>query len=118
MCNNPMKKEPRADPKPEAISSLVLGVITVVAAVIMMADVYFDLRYRCFSALGGYMILVISMFSWFWGWLFAVVGLALGLMALKSRRRRLAITGTILSSMALVTDICFSLYELCLFQPI
>lgn len=105
MCNNPMKKEPRADPKPEALSSVVLGVITVVAAVIMVADFYFDLRYRCFSGWGGYIILVISMFSWFWGWLFAMGGLALGLMGLKSTRRRLAITGTILSSMALVIDL-------------
>ena len=106
MNNNPSSKQSKPDPKPEAISSTVLGVITVVAAVIMVADVYFDFLY--FSALGRYIILVIRMFSFFWGWLFAMVGFALGLMGLKSTRRRLAITGIILSSMALVTDIVIS----------
>jgi len=104
MSSNPSQQKSTADPKPEAISSLVLGVITIIAAAFL--NYYFlELQYYYPSHWVEVIIMFIACFSLYWGWLFSIVGLTLGILGLKSVRKKLAIAGTVLSSIALITAI-------------
>ena len=84
MHKNPSEQQPRAGPKWQAISSLVLGIISI------LADVSIVSFYS-------------SPISWlFGGWLFATVGFILGIMGLKYTRKKLAIAGVVLSVIGFV----------------
>lgn len=100
ICN----KQPRA----EAISSLVLGIISILANASI--PVY---RLVSESAVLPYNVERVTQYipvvSVFWGWLIPILGFALGIMGLRSRKKNLAITGligTILSFTGLVIYIC------------
>jgi hypothetical protein len=88
-------QQPNPDPKPEAVTSLVFGIISLLLNVNMVHS-YLETEY-------------IGDFPFLWGWLIPILGFILGIMGLIPRRNRvatLALVGTILSFVGLVTYIC------------
>jgi len=79
-------------PKWQGISSLVLGLICVVADVYIVAYFYLNLEFVTGWVVFIYLLLVFI----FGGWLFAAVGFIFGIMGLKYTNRILAIAGVIL----------------------
>jgi len=105
--SNSSNKQLKADPKPEAISSLVLGIITILLAIILVVAYFLNiLMVYVWGPWGAFTSLaLIAGFSFYWDWLFSSVGISLGIMGLRSTKKKMAMTGIILSSVALVTDI-------------
>lgn len=105
--NNSKNQHSKPDPKPEAIAALTLGTITIFLALILVVAYCLDILmvyvwgpWEPFTLLA-----VIAGFSFYWDWLFSSVGVVLGIMGLKSTKKKTAMIGIILSSMALVIDI-------------
>lgn len=90
------------DPKPEAISSLVLGFLSVIAGLTIIIH-YLQSESGVLPYDGGQIIEIIVEASIFWGWLVPLLGIALGIMGLKSVKKKLAIVGIVLSFLGLVT---------------
>jgi len=99
-----LNQQPKAEPKPEAITSLVLGIVSILAGMIIVIH-YLQSESGLLPYDGGEIIGNIADVSIFWGWLIPMLGFALGIMGLKSVKKKLAITGIILSSIGLVTYI-------------
>jgi hypothetical protein len=102
MSNNSNNQQPKAEPKAEAISSLILGIISILADLSMIVPVYF----RISIDIGNLSVIDdIAPYSLFGGWFFPTSGLVLGIMGLKSTKKKLAITGIILSTIGLMAYI-------------
>ncbi len=91
-------QQSKPDPKSEAITSLILGII------IVLLDLRMVIHYLLKDSV-GYLIGEL----WFlWSWLIPILGLVLGIMGLIPKRNKvakLALSGTILSFVGLVTYI-------------
>lgn len=101
MSNSQSHQQSKPDPKPEAVTSLVLGITSVLAAVSALIRA-FDIFPTWWEPIES-----ISGFYDYWGWLFAIVGIVLGIMGLKSVKNKLAIAGLVLSVTSLVPYIYF-----------
>jgi len=90
-----------SEPKWQGITSLVLGVVSILANV---TSVIFGQK-----ALMEFWLIPTQEFPFEIeiGWLFPAVGLVLGIMGLKYTRRKLAIDGTVLCSIGLLIYIIF-----------
>lgn len=97
MKDNSSKQQSQANPKWQGITSLILGIISILAdfnIIIVYSRVLNDL-------LGGKWypdiidpILTVSLFG---GWIFAMVGFIFGIIGLKCTKKKLAIAGIALS---------------------
>ena len=90
-----LNQQSKPDPKPEAITSLVFGIVSLLLNADMVK------RYLTTEYIGDFPDL--------WGWLIPILGFILGIMGLIPRRNKvtkLALAGTILSFVGLVTYIC------------
>lgn len=101
MNSNSNSQQSKAEPKWQAITSVVLGIISVLAAVnIVTAN--FPTWSALWEAWDTPMISPIFIGPIFGGLLFATVGFILGIMGLKYTKRKLAIAGIILSVIGFV----------------
>jgi len=101
MKNSSNNHQSISEPKWQGITSLVLGVVSILANVI---SVIFGQK-----ALMEFWFMPTQEFPFEIeiGWLFPAVGLVLGIMGLKYTRQKLAIDGTVLCSIGLLTYIIF-----------
>jgi hypothetical protein len=78
---------------------LILGIIGTLAVVSILIW-HFEIL-----TVGWELIVIISGISFYFAWLFAIVGIVLGIMGLKSVVKKLAISGLVLSITSLTTYI-------------
>jgi hypothetical protein len=99
-------QQSKPEPKWQGMSSLMLGVVTAIPVVCTF--IYF-LIYATLHHVGP-MLSTVSYFTgavvWMWfylgGWIFPAAGFVLGIMGLKYTKKRLAVTGIILSMVGFV----------------
>jgi len=105
--------QPKAGPRWQAISSLILGIISILPIETILIYYLYDLKWYYpilpevwVRWLERYEIPEISGYFglyWVtWGWLFPIAGLILGVLGLKYSKRKLAITGIVLSLIGLI----------------
>ncbi|MBN2463580.1 MAG: hypothetical protein JXB43_08310 [Dehalococcoidia bacterium] len=105
MNDNLTNQQPKAGPKWQAITSLVLGGISILAdanIVITYSGILNGLLGGVYTEITGTICSILFLSSLFGGWLFAMVGLIFGIMGLKYTKRKLAIAGIILSVIGFV----------------
>ena len=103
LTNRTSGQQTEVEPKWQATTSIVLGIIS------MLADVYIVIFYfypriliELFGEWNTAIIDPIFLSSLFGGWLFATVGFIFGIMGLKYTRKKLAIAGIVLSVIGFV----------------
>jgi hypothetical protein len=82
------------EPKPEAISSVALGILNILADLAIVAS-HGDIPRYGYNIDSNIVVISVK-----WGWLFGLMGLILGILGMKSIDKRLAISGITLSSIA------------------
>jgi len=97
MNNNQTNQQQKVDHKGKVIGSLVFGGISIILNLILVVHYSRVLGEGLTGMIGAYL----SFFSLILGWLFPIVGLILGILGLKSTKKKLAITGIILSLIGL-----------------
>ncbi len=107
MARSSTSKKRKPEPMPEAVSSLILGIMGLSAAITMVAMVVSAKTtghlYYGYDIWGvEYNLAAISLR---WGWLFSVIGLTLGIMGIKSSFKKLAIVGIALSAVTLLYNL-------------
>jgi hypothetical protein len=104
MNENSLSQQSKADPKPEAITSLVLGIISILADLNIIAPVYFGISID----IGTLSVMSdIAPYSLYGGWFFPTSGFILGILGLKSTKKKLAVTGIILSTIGFMAYMCW-----------
>jgi hypothetical protein len=101
---------PQVEAKPEAISSVALGILSIVADVAILAS-------HGHTPLYGYDIdSNIVLISVKWGWLFGVIGLILGILGLRSSYKKVAISGLVLSIASMLVNVPQAIWSLSFLQ--
>jgi heme O synthase-like polyprenyltransferase len=100
MSNDSNRQQSKAEPRWQSITSLVLGIISILPGVSIL--IYFraptESGWRSIAEIIAYPVV----FSPYWGWLFPAVGFFLGVMGLKYTKKILAIMGIVLSLIGFV----------------
>ena len=97
---------------PEAVSSIILGIMGLSAAITMLAMAISikntgSTGYYAYDIWGvEYNLVSISLR---WGWLFSLIGLILGIVGIKSPAQKLAISGVALSAVTLLYNLAVAL---------
>ncbi len=107
MIKNSTSQKTKPEPIPEAVSSVILGIVSILAVVAIIASKG-NVPYRGFDIwdIDSNIILV----SVKWGWLFSIIGLILGILGMKSSAKKLAISGIVLSAITLLINLPAALY--------
>ena len=112
MDNRSITQQPKPDPKGKAITSLILGIISMFplvvgfAGLVLLRWVAEDFYWKHYNVLPLQVAFAIFFMSPI-AFLSGVVGLILGKIGLKSSRKKLAISGIILSILGLGGSIFF-----------
>ncbi|MFC2050091.1 hypothetical protein ACFLTN_02805 [Chloroflexota bacterium] len=103
-------QQPKPDPTPEAVTSLVLGIISLVLNLsIVIYYLQWEVEVLPYNYSRITALFFIADLSFIWGWLIPILGLALGIMglrAMKHKLAKLALAGSILSFADLVIYAC------------
>ncbi len=106
MQNNIVKSQSKPEPKWQGMSSFILGVITAIP--VLCSLIAFSISYTTSHA-GPTLSMIYTctmIVGWIWfqlaGWIFPAAGFVLGIMGLKYTKKRLAVTGIILSIVGFV----------------
>ncbi len=106
--NRAFNQQSKPDSKPEAVTSLVLGIISLFLN-LSVVIYYLQSEIGVIPYYGEDIIEFISDISFIWGWLIPILGLVLGiigLIAVKNKLATMAGAGSILSFIDLIMYIC------------
>ena len=98
MDNNQNIQRLKSNPRVQAITSLILGIISIILNLILIAHYSRVLGEGLLGMIGAYL----SFFSLILCWLFSISGFIFGIFGLKSTKKKLAIIGIILSVIGLI----------------
>ena len=102
----------KPEPIPEVVSSLILGIISLLAVVVIVASQGSSLHNTVVRDVDDDIIITAVR----WGWLFSIIGLTLGIMGIKSSVKKLAIYGIALSAVTLLISLSVAVISQHIFE--